>query len=78
MMATGYKCTEEAKTHIPEDMRAELEALANAGGYTFGEMLRDLIYLARKGVTYGEHVANHRRSVLTGTGQAQGNKGTAQ
>lgn len=75
-MATSFKCTEEAKTHVPEDMRLELEADAHAAGCTFGEALRDLIYLAKKGMTYGEHVANHRRTVLLGTGQFQGSKVT--
>jgi len=75
-MATVYfKCTEEAKTHVPEDMRLELEADARDAGCTFDEALRDLIYLAKKGVTYGEHVANHRRAILMRTGQHQGIKG---
>lgn len=78
MMATSFKCTEEAKTHLPEDMRVELEQDAHAAGCTFSEALRDLIYLTKKGVTYGEHVANHRRTVLLGTGQAQGHKKAAE
>lgn len=74
-MPISFKCTEEAKTHLPEDMRVELEQDAHAAGCTFSEALRDLIYLTKKGVTYGEHVANHRRSVLIGTGHTKGNKG---
>ncbi len=73
-MATSFKCTEEAKTHLPEDMRQELERDASNAGCTFSEALRDLIYLTKKGVTYGEHVANHRRTVLLGTGQFKGQK----
>lgn len=55
-------------------MREELERDASAAGCTFAELLRDMIYLTKKGVTYGEHVANHRRTVLLGTGQQQGHK----
>lgn len=58
MATPGFKCTEESKTHVPEDMRQELEQLASACGFTFGEALRDLIYVARRGVTWGEHEAN--------------------
>lgn len=71
-MATSFKCTDEAKTHIPYDMRLELEGVAHELGCTFGEMLRDYIYLVRRGETFGEHVANHRRAVLGGKGQAGG------
>lgn len=68
----SFKCTEEAKTHIPEEMRLELEAVAHELGCSFAEMLRDYIYLARRGETFGEHVANHRRAVLGGQGQTRG------
>lgn len=71
-MATSFKCTDEAKTHIPYDMKEELRAAAHEAGCEFSELLRDLIYLARRGVTFGEHVANHRRSVLALEGPAQG------
>ena len=71
-MATSFKCTDEAKTHIPEDMRIELEAVAHELGCSFSEMLRDYIYMARRGETFGEHVANHRRAVLAGKGQTGG------
>ncbi len=74
----NFKCTEEVKTHVPQEMRIELESDAHNAGCTFGEMLRDLIYLAKRGVTFGEHVANHRRAVLLGTGQQGGNKGAQQ
>lgn len=73
-MNISFKCTEEAKTHLPEDMRQELERDASAAGCTFSEALRDIIYLTKKGVTYGEHVANHRRAVLLGQGPAKGHK----
>ena len=71
-MATSFKCTDEAKTHIPEDMRLELEGVAHELGCSFAEMLRDYIYMVRRGETFGEHVANHRRSVLSGKGQSSG------
>ena len=74
-MATSMKCTEEAKTHLPEDMRHELDCDAHSAGCTLSELLRDLIYLAKRGMTYGEHVANHRRAVLARTGQVLARKG---
>ena len=73
-MAVSFKCSEEAKTHIPDDMRQELEQVAHEAGCTFAEALRDLIYLARRGETFGEHVANHRRAVLINQGQKVGNR----
>lgn len=73
-MVTSFKCSDEAKTHIPEDMRIELEGVAHELGCSFSEMLRDYIYLARRGETFGEHVANHRRMVLAGKGQTAGQK----
>lgn len=73
-MVTSFKCSDEAKTHIPEDMRIELEGVAHELGCSFSEMLRDYIYLARRGETFGEHVANHRRMVLAGKGQTVGQK----
>ena len=58
------KCCFPAKTDVPYEMREELDAAAIEAGCTDAELLRDIIYLARRGMTYGEHVANHRRSVL--------------
>lgn len=72
-MAISFKCTEEAKTHIPEDMRICLEQDAHAAGCTFAEYLRDMIYISKTGMTFGEHVADHRRAVILGTGPQQGN-----
>ena len=47
-------------------MKEELKADADRAGCDFAEYLRDIIYMAKKGMTYGEHIANHRRSVLSG------------
>jgi hypothetical protein len=71
-MATSFKCTDEAKTHIPEDMKERLRQKARQAGCDFSEYLRDLIYMAEEGLTFGEHVANHRRAVLGGKGQGVG------
>ena len=71
-MATSFKCTDEAKTHIPYDMKERLRHKAHEAGCDFSEYLRDLIYMAEHGLTFGEHVANHRRAVLGGKGQAVG------
>lgn len=68
----SFKCLAEAKTHIPEDMRLELMGVAHMLGCTLGEVLRDIIYINRRGETFGEHVANHRRSILEGKGPSQG------
>ena len=71
-MTISFKCTDEAKTHIPYDMKERLRQKAHEAGCDFSEYLRDLIYMSEEGLTFGEHVANHRRSVLVGKGQAMG------
>ena len=76
-MATSHKCSEEAKTSIPYEMKEELKAAAHEAGCDFAELLRDIIYMARKGATFGEHVANHRRSVLALKGPANGETGAS-
>ena len=73
-MAISHKCSEEAKTSIPYDMKEELKAEAHEAGCDFAEYLRDMIYMWRKGMTFGEHVANHRRSVMTVKGPINGDK----
>ena len=71
-MAAYFKCNTEAKTHVPEDMKERLRQKAHEAGCDFSEYLRDVIYMAEFGLTFGEHVANHRRSVLACKGQAMG------
>jgi len=61
---TSFKCTEVAKTTVPFDLKDALTAKAHLAGCDNSEYLRDLICMDVHGVTWGEHVANHRRSVL--------------
>lgn len=61
---TGFKCTEVAKTTVPYDLKEALTSKAHMAGCDNSEYLRDLICMDVHGVTWGEHVANHRRSVL--------------
>ena len=61
---TSFKCTEVAKTTIPFVLKEQLTQKAHLAGCDNAEYLRDLICMDVHGVTWGEHVANHRRSVL--------------
>lgn len=61
---TSFKCTETAKTTVPHDLKEALATKAHLAGCDNSEYLRDLICMDVHGVTWGEHVANHRRSVL--------------
>ena len=61
---TSFKCTETAKTTVPYDLKEALTSKAHLAGCDNSEYLRDLICMDVHGVTWGEHVANHRRSVL--------------
>ena len=74
-MATSHKCSEEARTTLPYEMKEELKAVAIESGCDFSDVLRDIVYLYRRGVTFGEHVANHRRAVLSGKADSLGEKG---
>lgn len=53
-------------------MKEALKTEAHEAGCDFAEYLRDLIYMAKTGMTFGEHVANHRRSVLAAKGPDNG------
>lgn len=61
---TSFKCTEVAKTTVPFDLKDALTAKAHLAGCDNADYLRDLICMDVHGVTWGELVANHRRSVL--------------
>ena len=37
------KCTEELKTHVPEDLKEKFVALAVLNGQSGGEYLRDIV-----------------------------------
>ena len=61
---TCFKCTEVAKTTVPFDLKDALTSKAHLAGCDNSEYLRDLICMDVHGVTWGEFVAKHRRSVL--------------
>lgn len=46
------KCTEEAKTSLPPDVKADLEEAARASGKTVSEFVRDQLLLALYGEEY--------------------------
>lgn len=53
--------TENFETHLDEDLAAEFRRRCHESGCKPAEVLRDLVCLALKGMTYGEHVAHVRR-----------------
>ena len=63
-MTKSFKCTEDIKTTVTEDIHLEFSRLACEAGCSMAEATRDLICLRLYGITFGEHVANHRRDVL--------------
>jgi hypothetical protein len=75
-MSTSFKCTESAKTAIPQDLADKLAAKARMAGCNSAEYLRDLICMDVHGCTFGELVAHHRRAVIGVQGYAQDHKGT--
>ena len=64
--------TDTLKTVVPEDMATEFRRRANRAGCTVGELLRDLVCQSLQGVTFGEHVAEHRRRALSHPGLNEG------
>lgn len=73
--STSLKKTEVVKTTLCEGTHDALQAKARlAGCEQLSEYIRDLIYMDLHGVTYGEHIAKHRRAVigLQVSGQAYG------
>lgn len=63
-MAPSFKCTEVVKTTVPFDLKDGFTAKAHLAGCDNSEYLRDLICMDIYGVTFGEHTANHRRSII--------------
>lgn len=78
MPSPSYKKTEVVKTTVCEEAFDALNGKARYAACDRSEYVRDLIYMDLYGMTYGEHVANHRRSVLGVQGTAQAHTGTAQ
>ena len=63
-MSASHKKTEVIKTTGPDYLKDGLEAKARKAGCDAAEYLRDLVAMDVLGVTFGEHVANSRRSVM--------------
>jgi len=63
-MATSFKSTEVAKTTVTYELKEAMTAKAHLAGCDNSEYLRDLICMDVHGVTWGEYVAKHRRSVM--------------
>ncbi len=71
----SMKLTQELSTHVDESMAEQFRRRAADAGCTVSDLLRDLITLQLLGVTYGEHVAQIRRSALAGPAPSAGNIG---
>jgi hypothetical protein len=63
-MATPHSLTSTAKTQVPSYADDGLRAKAHAVGCQTAEYLRDIIFMDLYGQTFGEHVANDRKSVM--------------
>ncbi len=66
------KLTEEIKVALDEDTAEAFRRRALRAGCRPGELLRDLICMAEYNMTWGEHVANVRREVLSSPRQTPG------
>lgn len=62
------KLTEEMKVRLDEATAEAFRRRAHRAGCSTGELLRDLVVQLEWGVTWGEHVANHRRAALSREG----------
>lgn len=69
-MHTSHKLTDVVKTTTPDYAKDDLAAKAHRAGCNPADYLRDLVYMDLYGVTFGEHVANSRRSVMGFQGRA--------
>lgn len=66
------KPTEECKTHLPFDMKAEFVRAAHEIGCDPSELQRDLICKFIHGVTFVELVAKHRAEAIECRGKKKG------
>lgn len=65
-------CTQSLKVWLPIAIEAELKQLAATDGAGASEIVRDMIFLTLKGMTYGEYCAKSRRELLSREGAVQG------
>ena len=68
----SHKLTDKVSTHLPEYLADLLRQLSTRASCSEAELLRDMICLNLCGMTWGEHVANSRRSILKVEGAPQG------
>ena len=68
------KRTEEAKTLVTPQMHNLLAEKARTARCTPSDLLHDALYLVMTGMTYADHVANDRRSVLIREGRLLGER----
>ena len=68
------KRTEEAKTLVTPQMHDLLAEKARTARCTPSDLLHDALYLVMTGMTYADHVANDRRSVLMLEGRLLGER----
>lgn len=68
------KRTEEAKTLVTPAMHDLLAEKAREARCTPSDLLHDALYLVMTGMTYADHVANDRRSVLLREGRLLGER----
>jgi len=69
-MTKSFKCTEDVKTTLTEELHGKFLHLAHDAGCSSAEALRDMVCMVIEGCTFGEHVANHRRNVLSLQGRS--------
>lgn len=68
------KRTEEAKTLVTPQMHDLLAEKAREARCTPSDLVNDALFLVFSGMTYAEHVANDRRSVLLLEGRLLGER----
>ena len=68
------KRTEEAKTLVTPQMHDLLAEKAREARCTPSDLVNDALFLVFSGMTYAEHVANDRRSVLLREGRLLGER----
>lgn len=63
-MATKHALTATCKTQVPDYADDALRAKAHSIGCQTAEYLRDIVFMDLYGMTFGEHVADSRKSVM--------------
>lgn len=69
------KCTEEAKTTVPQELSDHIAEKARQLKCHPSEIVRDALFLALTGETYTGHVAKDRRAAFNLEGRKLGDLG---